>query len=349
MASSALEGETMKLCLALPKGKAGGVGTFMRHFVTYLTQNGLPFTHDLTADYDILFVNSWTIPYADILRHKRRLPALRVVQRVDGSAQDYGRRDGADWIQRDVNALADLTIYQSRYSYEVTYQRRGLMQQDGPIIYNPVDLTHFHPQDPREENWPPHPTRLISLSWSNNPMKGNWRIPLLAQQYPQVEFVLVGGHLEHVPANVRLLPATPHADLPHLLRSASAYLSLIRNDACPNVILEAMACGLPILYVPSGGVPELVGEAGLPFESDAEFGAGLEALRARRDFYASLARARAESRHDPETIFPRYLEAINACQRRPLPPLWQGGRAWLDAQAFFWRAEFKRLARRGLK
>ena len=36
------------------------------------------------------------------------------------------------------------------------------------------------------------------------------------------------------------------------------------QDNCPTAILEAMACGLPILYSSSGGVPELVGEeAGL--------------------------------------------------------------------------------------
>ena len=33
------------------------------------------------------------------------------------------------------------------------------------------------------------------------------------------------------------------------------------NDPCPSVVLEAMACSLPVVYPKSGGVPELVGDA----------------------------------------------------------------------------------------
>jgi glycosyltransferase involved in cell wall biosynthesis len=36
------------------------------------------------------------------------------------------------------------------------------------------------------------------------------------------------------------------------------------NDPCPSLVIEAMACGLPVVYPASGGVVELVGdEAGV--------------------------------------------------------------------------------------
>lgn len=326
-----------KICLALPKAPAGGSYTFMRYFREYLSAQGIAWTHDLHEDYDVLFVNSWTIPYAVVLKAKRERPALRVVHRVDGAAQDYGRRDGVDWLQRDVNHLADLTIFQSQYSYQATHKRYKLIKVAGPIIHNPVDCDLFSPQGERFD-WQPQKIRLISVGWSPNPLKGNWRIPILAAQNPDIEFVVVGqsAQMDRLP-NIRRLEYMDHGSLPKALRSADIYLSLIRNDACPNVILEALASGLPILYVPSGGVPELVREAGLPFETDQEFGIALSQLLANRARYAAAARQTALEHHHPELIFARYLEAINACQRRPLPAAALNWRAFLDQKAFEWR------------
>jgi glycosyltransferase involved in cell wall biosynthesis len=60
---------------------------------------------------------------------------------------------------------------------------------------------------------------------------------------------------------------------PDIYRSADAYVMTKYLDPCPNTVIEAMACGLPVLYSASGGVPELVGSAagvGLPVPEDWE-------------------------------------------------------------------------------
>jgi len=59
-------------------------------------KQGLPFTDDLWDEYDILLVNSFMVPYATVLKVKRSRQHVRVVQRVDGAARDYGRTGGAD-------------------------------------------------------------------------------------------------------------------------------------------------------------------------------------------------------------------------------------------------------------
>ena len=38
------------------------------------------------------------------------------------------------------------------------------------------------------------------------------------------------------------------------------------NDACPNTVIEAIACGVPVCYHPSGGTPEIVKNCGLPLD-----------------------------------------------------------------------------------
>lgn len=324
----------MKICLAMPNAGGGGSSTFLRNFQEYLIRENIDHTTALDEDYDVLFVNSWTIPYRTILQHKKRLPRLRVVHRIDGSAQDYGRYDGADWIQRDVNRLADVTIFQSKYSFETTYERYKLIRDQGPVIYNPVDTTRFSSSGAKFD-WSAGIKRLMVVGWSPNPRKGSWRIPLLAKQNPDIEFVVVGNH-HALPdlTNIRKVGYLNHEELPKALRSADVYLSLLENDACPNVILEAMACGLPVIFLPSGGVPELVGDAGLPFAPEGNFRATLNQLLENQANYAEKARQRTLTVFHPNVIFPQYLEAIENGIRRPLPPAMTHFQAFLDAQNF---------------
>src|SRR5204863_8851183 len=109
-------------------------------------------------------------PRARILRAMRRNPRLRIVQRVDGAAQDYGRGPAADTVQLAVSRLSDLTVFQSEYARKATLERFRVIAHDGPVIYNPVDLMRFTPEG---ERLPLAVTpRVASVSWSTNPKKG---------------------------------------------------------------------------------------------------------------------------------------------------------------------------------
>src|SRR5205807_6049130 len=60
---------------------------------------------------------------------------------------------------------------------------------------------------------------------------------------------------------VELLGTYTQDEAPALLRRADLLLHTKYNDPCPTVVLEAMACGLPVVYSASGGALELVGDA----------------------------------------------------------------------------------------
>ncbi|MBW2329157.1 MAG: glycosyltransferase family 4 protein [Deltaproteobacteria bacterium] len=50
---------------------------------------------------------------------------------------------------------------------------------------------------------------------------------------------------------------------PALFQQAHILMHTKYNDPCPRLVVEGMACGLPVVYSATGGVPELVGkEAG---------------------------------------------------------------------------------------
>lgn len=339
----------MKLCIP-PTGQEnkGGSGTFRRLWLAWLTEQGISWTDDLDATYDVLFVNAWQTKYPVVYRHKRRLGQLQVVQRVDGAGIDYGRSDGADAGQKAVNHLADLTIFQSDYSRYSTRVKHPIIRQDGPTIYNPVDAEQFTPDGQQADLFPDQSRpKIIAAIWSTNRRKGGWRVPILAQTHPEIDFVFIGDRQGDDLPNLRYIERLPNAELPAAFRSADLFLNLSENDPCPNVVLEAMACGLPVLYVPSGGTPELVGEAGQPFTTDSEFDGALGRILADLSGYQAMARARVVSHFAREIIFPRYWDAIQTAQRRPMPSLprhWEAwgltAKVWLQDKVVNWREIF---------
>ena len=75
---------------------------------------------------------------------------------------------------------------------------------------------------------------------------------------------VVGGRAAHrassaSPTASTSSAATRSATRLPLYRRAHVLLHPKVRDPCPNVVLEALACGVPVVHSASGGVPELVG------------------------------------------------------------------------------------------
>ncbi len=307
----------MKICIPIPAHSRGGMYTFLRYFRQWLSEAGIEQTEEIDDAYDVLFTNSWVVGFPDIWRVRSSRPDVRVIQRVDGSADDYGRFGYADAQQARANMLADMTIFQSEYSKYSTMQKFKVIQREGPVIYNPVDLELFHPVGETIDL--PGRVRVCNASFSTGRLKGTWQIGDLAEAHPGITFVLCGRYpsLPDVPNIVQLGHLTP-GEMAAAMRSCDVYLHLALNDPCPNVVTEGLASGLPVIYINSGGTPELVGDAGEPFTIPL-FGEVLDRVLAEQEEYAQRARQRAECHFSPGRIFPQYLSAIEAAAVRPLP------------------------------
>jgi len=66
-----------------------------------------------------------------------------------------------------------------------------------------------------------------------------------------------------VESSVSFLGRVPRQELPTLYRSAVAFCHPARSDTFPMAVLEAMACGLPVLASSAGAFAEMVASSGL--------------------------------------------------------------------------------------
>jgi glycosyltransferase involved in cell wall biosynthesis len=113
------------------------------------------------------------------------------------------------------------------------------------------------------------------------------------------------------------------ASAPDVFRRADIVLHTKYNDPCPTVVIEAMACGRPVVYSRSGGVPELVGDhagvgldAPLSWERDIPpdpdgLAAGVSRVRADLASFAQAARARAVEHFDAKRWVARHREVFD--------------------------------------
>lgn len=114
------------------------------------------------------------------------------------------------------------------------------------------------------------------------------------------------------PQSVRFLGEISQQDLALWLDAASAFCLPSRNEGTPNVIIEAMACGRPVVASRVGGIPEIVtdGRNGFLVESGdaAQLAARLQAALEKRWDPQQIAAGVAEYTWD--NLARRNIEAL---------------------------------------
>ena len=261
----------------------GGGHQFLRALVEELERRGLVVeVNRISAGTTTCLFNSFNFDFRRLRRFAR--DDVRFVHRVDGPIGTYrGFDDGTDARIAEINCrLADATIVQSQYSLDA-HRALGIDLVDPRLVLNTVDPAVFHPPAEREPI-ASRRVRVIATSWSDNPNKGadvlEWLDGNLDHERFELTFV---GRSQESFRHIHARGAVPTAEVADALRSHDVYLAPSRNDPCSNALLEALASGLPAVFRASGGHPELVGDAGVPFVEPSEVPDALDRLVAELD------------------------------------------------------------------
>jgi glycosyltransferase involved in cell wall biosynthesis len=204
----------------------------------------------------------------------------RMVHRVGAVTSLYrGFDDGTDAHVAELNhRFAGSTIAISHATVAM-YRSIGIELVAPRVIYNGTDPAIFHPNG-RAPFARDRRTRVVAVSWSDNPHKGGPFYRWLDRNLDSTRYELtyVGNMQEELERATRV-PALPSHELAALLREQDVFVTATEHDAYSNALVEALCCGLPAVYLESGGSEEAVKEAGFGFTQWEEVPALLDRLR----------------------------------------------------------------------
>lgn len=152
-------------------------------------------------------------------------------------------------------------------------------------------------------------------------------MPRVVNELPEARLTIVGDGEEHqrleslvsqleLESRVTFAGISPHELIPQWMKTAEIFVHCSDNEGLPVAIMEALACGKPIVASPVGGIPDLVkdGETGFLLEPDDVdgFAERMVTLLSNRQLVARMgnnARAFAE-KHLARDVILEQIEAV---------------------------------------
>lgn len=120
---------------------------------------------------------------------------------------------------------------------------------------NPVDIRVFKPME-RE------PNKRFTIGWTG---KNNWAkhpefLKRIAQALPGVDFKYFSDEIPNWTdtPNLKFVTGNTNKSMPEQLNSCDAFISTSVTENQPLGVLEAMACGLPVITFRTSGMPDII-------------------------------------------------------------------------------------------
>ncbi len=193
---------------------------------------------------------------------ERRIPAVVALGESDLSYYELhlGLRRTADAVGRFDGILS--VSFENR---DYLVKRFGIAAEKVAVVPNAADQSLFRPRDKaevRRELGLPAERPILAFTGHFTERKGPGRVLAAIRSHPEVGVVFLGQGVQRPEGDqVLFADRVSHDEVADYLSAADAFVLPTLAEGSPNAIVEAMACGLPIISSDIPSVRETVDPA----------------------------------------------------------------------------------------
>ena len=260
-------------------GPWGGGNLFAINLTNYLRESGHEVVFNLEdGDIDIILLmdprkssESSSFTHKDITKYlKNTKKDTLVVHRINECDQRKGTSGLNKKYIKVSNKVSDFTIFVSDWLLDI-YEKEGFVHNNYKVIKAGADKKIFNDKNGSVFQGF-EKLKIVTHHWSNNWNKGfdvyEHLDTLLGntEWNSMFEFLYIGNLPRNFSfKNTEVIAPLSGKELADELKSNHIYLTASINEPSGNHHIEGAQCGLPLLYIESGGIPEYCNGYGLPF------------------------------------------------------------------------------------
>ncbi len=182
---------------------------------------------------------------------------------------------------QEIHKIADHVVFGSEHAKSSAERFLGKCLAPYSIIYNSIDMSHFVPQKRPDSRF----NIMVIGHYIRHRIEPLIRaIPYVTKIFPHAKLIIAGplrkgegifnsswesfgGLIKELRVeNIEYIPRFTQKEAPSIYALGDIMIHIMHMDWTPNTVIESMACGLPVLHSGNGGLPEIVGDAGLSLD-----------------------------------------------------------------------------------
>ena len=265
----------------IKEGPWGGGNLFAINLKNYLESNGIKVVNHLNDDdIDLILITeprktseSSAFTHLDVEKYLYFVnDKTVVVHRLN----ECDERKGTNYVNRymiEANKIATQSVFVSEWLMNL-YIAQGITSKDNTVIYAGADekifnQVNFTPWNKQEK------LKIVTHHWGANWNKGFETYLLLDSMISskewkdKIEFTYIGN----IPKNANFknshyIEPLAGEQLANEIKKHHIYITGSLNEPSGNHHIEGAQCGLPIMYLNSGGTPEYAKDYGIEFKND---------------------------------------------------------------------------------